>query len=274
MKTNKYAITLFLLSLFTLSFAQSDESKEMEAYLKKQKNGDAVAFGAVKNEKTGEVVLSDTEGYFKIHGSVGDTIRFHSLGYKDTTWVVSGIWHSMDEAVMLNVQTNIYALDEIEVVRYYSYAHFKQAFKDLKLPKTEDELAKEMVNSWGNDFEEAIAWGKADKKAASGTFGVSLSLGGKDPIALARERVKELEKIADESTRFNYFTSRENIASLTGYQGTCLDSFMVFLNTQYSLHYKMEEYQLLSSILGAHSQFKSLKQNEEWYLECDTLLVQ
>lgn len=266
---HKHITTVIILFLMAnISFAQNTEKKRFGAYLIQEPTEEAVQFGAVKNIKTGEVTLSDTEGFFAISGSVGDTLRFHSLGYRDTTWVIPNIWYVMDQKIQLKVHTNVYALSEVEVVRYYSYAHFKQAFKDLRLPEDEKEKAKQKISSWA--FDDATAWGKSDAVAARGTFGVGISFGGKDKVAMQRKDVEKLEDIQHKSQRFNYFTSRENIMGLTHYKGTCLDSFMVFLNTGYNLNYQMPEYDLLASILNAASNFKELKGNEEWFLDSET----
>jgi len=263
---HKHIISAIFLFLITnISFAQNSETKRFGAYLIQEPTKEVVQFGAIKNIKTGEVTLTDTEGFFAISGSVGDTLRFHSLGYRDTTWVIPGIWYTTNQKLELKVQTNVYALSEVEVVRYYSYAHFKQAFKDLRLPEDEKDKAKQKISSWA--FDDAIAWGKSDAVAARGTFGVGISFGGKDKVVTQRKEVGKLEEIQNKSQRFNYFTSRENVMQLTQYKGTCLDSFMVFLNTGYNLNYQMPEYNLLASILEAASNFKKLKGDEEWFLD-------
>ncbi len=269
-------VSILLFSLCFSSFSQvlEDEIFTFNGVVKEAKTQKPIEFGAIKNMSTGEVILSDNTGSFEINGSVGDTLRFHSMGYVDTTWVVPTIWTTMEDQLTLVVPTNTYAITEVEVLRFYSYAHFRQAFKDLELPKDENAEVKEMVSSW--DFEEAIAWGKADKKFNQGTFGAGISIGsGKTRFDKQKEEVKRLEKIELESAKFNYFTSRENLADLTGYKGTCLDSFMVFLNSNYSIHYKMPEYELLSSILGAYEDFNELKSQEEWYhIEGDSIHIQ
>ncbi len=265
MKHKHITSVIFFLLIANISFAQSTETKRFGAYLIQEPNEEVVPFGAVKNEKTGEVTLTDTDGSFAISGSVGDTLRFHSLGYRDTTWVIPNVWYVMEQKIQLKVRTNVYALSEVEVVRYYSYAHFKQAFKDLRVPKTKEDLAKEMAAGW--NFDDAIAWGKSDAVAARGTFGVGIGFGGKDKVVSQRKEVEKLEEIQHKSQRFNYFTSRENITRLTEYKGTCLDSFMVFLNSGYNLNYQMPEYNLLASILEAASNFKKLKGDEEWFLD-------
>ena len=267
MEHKHITITFLLLLIANFSFAQNIETKRFGAYLIQEPSEEAVQFGAVKNMKTGEVTLSDTEGFFAISGSVGDTLRFHSLGYRDTTWVIPNVWYVMEQKIQLKVLTNVFALGEVEVVRYYSYAHFKQAFKDLRVPKTEEDLAKEVFGSWDALFKEAVAQGQIDAMMQGGSFGVGIGIGGKDKVVMQRKEVEKLEEIQHKSQRFNYFISRENVMELTQYKGTCLDSFMVFLNTGYNLNYQMPEYDLLASILNAASNFKALKGNEEWFLD-------
>lgn len=257
-----------MLLFVSISFAQNTSAKRFGVYLIQEPKEEVVQFGAIKNETSGEIALSDTEGFFNISGSVGDTLRFHSLGFRDTSWVIPGVWYEMLMPIQLKVQTNIYVLDEVEVVRYYSYAHFKQAFKDLRLPKTAEDIAKEAFMSWDALFKKAVAQGKMDAFAEGGSFGISI--GGKDKIVTQREAVEKLEEIQHKSQRYNYFTSRQHIMELTQYKGTCLDSFMVFLNTGYNLNYQMNEYDLLASIQSAATNFKALKGNEEWFLDFET----
>ncbi|TLX77729.1 carboxypeptidase-like regulatory domain-containing protein [Labilibacter sediminis] len=260
----KKLLTIYtMLTLCIVLQAQDFESKLFSGQIQEQKSGKSIEYGAIKNINTGETVLTDEDGYFEISGTAGDSLRFHSLGFEDNNWIIPGIWYTMQQEILLNVNKRFYALDEVEVIRYYSYAHFKQAFKDLKLPEDEKQKVKEKINSW--TFEDAIAWGKSDRKAAEGTFGLSFSTGRKDKVVQQREAVHKLEEIQEKSTRFNYFTSRDNLAYLTGYKGVCLDSFMVFLNTQYSINYKMPELELLTAIMMASDDFKILKGAQEWF---------
>ncbi len=259
-----FSVLLLVFSVSLFSQVIDNELHTFRGIVKETKSQKPIEYGAIKNISTGEVILTDQVGEFQIEGSIGDTLRFHSMGYVDTTWVVPTIWTTMNDDLVLDVPTNIYAITEVEVLRFYSYAHFRQAFKDLELPKDKNEEIKAMISSW--DFKEAIAWGKADRKFAQGNFGVSLGTGGgKSKDEKKKEEVKRLEKISLESDRFNYLTSRENLADLTGYKGTSLDSFMVFLNSNYTINYKMNDYNLLTSIMGAYKDFKELKNDKEWY---------
>ncbi len=270
----KYKMSLILLGLVIpgFLFSQKVEKKVLNGSVIEETSNKPIELGAIKNMNSNQVTLTDELGHFELTGSVGDTLRFHSLGYADTTWVVASVWYLNNENIELKVKPNSYAIDEVQVVRFYSYAHFKQAFKDLRLPEDENERVRGMVSGW--DFSEAIALGKADKKFKEGTLGISFSVGGRPHIDKQREEVMRLEKIADESERFNYFISRENISELTSYHGTCLDSFMVFLNSSYSISYKMQEYELLTSIRDANKSFKVLKGSKEWYSESDSMNVQ
>lgn len=260
MRSNISIISILLLTFTCGLNAQEKELHTLSAYLSESVSENKVRFAAIKNEVSGEITLSNTDGLFTIQGSVGDTLRFHSLGYKDTTWVIPTVWVNMHETIQLNVQSNIYSLSEVEVLRYRSYAHFKQAFKDLRVDKTEAEKAKDIFISWKDEINLAAAMGYAERKSGGG---ISIDIKSQDERK--REEVKRLENIREKSTRFNYFVSRDNMLQLTEYKGTCLDSFMVFLNTGYNLHYKMDEYQLLESILQASNDFKAKYGEKDWY---------
>ncbi|MCW3805243.1 hypothetical protein [Plebeiibacterium marinum] len=267
-----FSILILVTSVNVVSQNINGASHLFEGSLLNHKSENPVEYAALKNMSTGEVVLTNELGLFEINGSVGDTIRFHSLGYKDTTWIIPSIWMAMEEDLTLEVETSVYSIAEVEVLRFYSYAHFKQAFKDLKLPKDENEEVKMMVASW--NFEEAIAWGKAEKKAKEGAFGASLSSGRLSKEDAQKALVKKLERVYDDSYHFREVTGRENLASLTGYQGVCLDSFIVFLNSNYSINYKMTDLTLITSIMDAYKDFKELKNDQEWYDVIDSTSIQ
>lgn len=248
----------------------SAQEKTYSGRLLIDKSDSPVPFGAIKNLSTGNVSITDDKGLFSIEGVVGDTLKFHSLGYEDREWIIPGIWNKMSDEIVLNVNTAIYSLQEVEVVRYYSYAHFKQAFKDLRVPKTEAELAKEMVSSW--NFKDEIAWGQAEKKYNAGNFGVSIGF-NVNPVAKQRKEIQRLEKKYDDEYKLNTFRSRDNISYLTGYKGTCLDSFMVYLNSTCILDYKMKEFELLTIIDGAQKKFVEKYENSDWFI-CDSIQTQ
>lgn len=256
-------ILIIFLAWIFITNAQEFEKQRFQGFITEYNKDSAIQYGAIKNTKTGEVALSDLEGSFSISGTVGDTLKFRCMGYKATEWVIPGIWTTMEDTIQLKVNANVYALEEVEVVRYYSYAHFKQAFKDLKLEKTDAEKAKENAISW--DFQEAIAQGVADAKFGYGTFGVSIAINKSDKITEQRRAIAKLEKVADASAEFKSLTSADNVRSLTGYDGTCLDSFMVYLNSNYKLDYKMPQYDVLATIVAAADNFDFTKGDAPWY---------
>ncbi len=255
---------LFIIVFTTIisldSNGQTFEKMRYKGYIRDGKNK-SVQYAAIQNIKTGEVTLTDLDGSFSISGTVGDTLKFRSMGYKSTQWIIPGIWNTMEDSIILKANTNIYALDEINVVRYYSYAHFKQAFKDLRIEKTEAEEAKELVDSW--DFTDEIKEALLEKRITDGSL--AISVGGLDKITRDRKEVKRLEEVALASEDFKALISRNNVKELTGYSGTCLDSFMVFLNTNYYMNYTMKEYDVLATILYASEDFLTLKGQEEWF---------
>ncbi len=239
---------------------QSFEKERYKGYVRDNKNGN-IQYGAIQNTKTGEVTLTDFDGSFSISGTVGDTLQFRCMGYENQKWIIPGIWNTMEDSIILKANTSIYALQEINVIRYYSYAHFKQAFKDLKVEETKADKAAKMIESL--NFEDDIKEALLEKRVSVGYF--ALSTGRPDKITRQREEVRKLEEIAVASQDFNKVVSRSNIKYLTGYQGTCLDSFMVFLNSQYHLDYTMKEYDVLATIMTASQNFTSLKGEEAWF---------
>jgi hypothetical protein len=207
----------------------------------------AVEYAYLINMRSKKAVMSQTDGRFAINATVGDSLFFRSLGYKDTTYVVNNAM-LVGDSVILRVKDLEYALKEVKIRGFMSYAMFKQAFANLRV---EDKTKRFKVN---------IDYGQiaANNHLGSGGLGtgVGVSFGG--GLTKDEFKLKMLEASEKRMERYYRVTSPDNIQSFTGLKGTALDSFVVFLRTQYKINPLASEYDMLASVKLAYSDFLAM----------------
>ncbi len=131
------------------------------------------------------------------------------------------------------------------------------------------------MSSWGNQIQEQIAWGNAVTKAKQLQGRTDILCILEYGINRISKRIdeKRLKNVTPDNKDFDHYTSREYLMYFTGYNDTCLDSFIVFFNSKYNVNNKMKSYDLLATISDAYKGFKDLYQDTEWYA-CDSIQVQ
>lgn len=172
----------------------------------------------------------------------------------------------MQDEIYLGVETKIYSLKQVDIVRESTYAQFVHAFRNMPWIETDQDKVRESLGDMGTQIAEAIAWGKTEATYRQNTgLGIHSSFGRTDIITRERQEVARLKHIEYESREFYHYTSRENLKLFTGYDGVCLDSFIVFFNSKYDVNYKTKIPDLLATISDAYKDFKDLYQDAEWY---------
>ncbi len=137
-----YSNFSFLLSIFFLEFtpyinAQNPETKTYKVSLVQKNDTIAVPYAIIKNLNTKEIFQSDDHGVIFIKGLVGNSINFHCLGFEDQSFRISGVWENMSDGISLGIESKIYSLDQVDIVRDYTYAQFVHAFRNMPWIETE-----------------------------------------------------------------------------------------------------------------------------------------
>jgi len=211
-------------------------------------NSSAVEYAYLINMRTKKAAVTQPGGRYALPVQNGDTLLFRCLGYQDSTFYVNPMMLAKD-SVILRIRNLDYALKEVKIRGFMSYAMFKQAFANLKV---EDNTKKFKVN---------IDYGQiaANNYLGSGGLGtgVGFSFGG--GISKDEQRLRELEAHELKMERYNRVTSPDNIQAFTGLKGTALDSFVIFLRTQYKINPLASEYDMLAKVKLAYTDFLAVR---------------
>jgi hypothetical protein len=188
-------------------------------------DGESVNYAYVYNKPKELIIQTDYKGEFSLPVIPTDTLQFRCVGYIDTSFVVTSEMMN-DEHVQLQVHKQTYALNEIKVTNFYSYASFKQAFLNLKL----DDKNKPISYHIKLDPVELASARLFNGPDASG-FGVSL--GSMRPYFTRSEKVQQqFDNDEKKFGRLNQLTSTENIGEFTGLKG----DYSIMLSVEMAYH--------------------------------------
>jgi hypothetical protein len=201
-----------------------------------------VGFAYVLNTRTSIASESKDDGSFELDAQPNDTLLFRCLGYRDTSFIVSNV-----EPKIFNVTSQTFALNEVKVTWFYSYAAFKRAFLNLKI----DDSKNVKFNIHIDPREIAGL-----SRAASGNTGLAFSFGG-GPTKSEKNYTSLLSE-EKRYERLNSLTSYDNIRSFTGLKGPTLDSFIVYLRSKKQINPASSDYEILASVKMAYQDFLAM----------------
>jgi hypothetical protein len=248
--TLKQLLLTFSLLMPLMAGAQTVLERTKPVVVRSTGKNQSVAYAAVANSRTGFCFQSDVNGRMKLSLAEGDTLMFRSMGYRDTSVVISA-YHMLTDTIRLDVAVKPRMIKEVEVLAFRSYAAFKYMFANLKLE--DDKKSKANINFDINTKEIA-----ALAKAAAGTASFSIGLGalyGKDKYQkynqfLAHEKSME---------RVNRLTSHDNIHEFTGLSDAALDSFVIFLRSHNKFTPQQSDYDIMETIKNAFEEFLAMR---------------
>lgn len=249
--TSTLLILIFALLISSNLFSQHNNNKErwITGEIMTEATLLPVPFSYVVNNRTGVGKETDESGQFKMHIQTGDSLHFRCMGYMDTIWVASMTDLTFD-TLKLITQQKTYALDEVDVIWFRSYASFKYRVANLKV-ETEPEI-KLNLNLNATDL---TALASAQAQVGAGVNFLAI------PTLITQQFKKYKPNIpSDEKlyARFNELTSRENLIALTGEQGPKLDSFIVFLRSKHKISPTLPDYEILAAIQLVYEDFLAM----------------
>jgi hypothetical protein len=209
---------------------------------------DSVDFAYLQNMRTNQAVETNNGGRFSITVQPSDTIRFRCLGYRDTLFVITP---ANSDFAAFKVEQQQFALNEVEVRWFYSYASFRQAFLNLKL----DDKDKPRRFHVPIDYAQMAIDSRFAPGAAGFGFDIAqlVSKGGK--LLAGQNAMAELQKRSVVYGRYDMLISHENIADFSKLQGDALESFMVYLRTKAKIDPMWSDYQIMASVKLALANF-------------------
>lgn len=236
----------------------SVKSQEQLLIAKIKVGTEAIDFAYIKNDRTNYAVESNHGGLIKISAQENDTLQFHCLGYKDTSFVVTATMLE-SENYILEVQKQEYALDEVKVVWFYSYAAFKQAFANIKLDD-KDKPMKFDVKISQHDL--AVNHYFAPSSSGVGFAFNGVLSGGSDYLTEGQQFDRHIKHYNNKWGRYNQLTSHENLSAFTGLEGDSLESFVYYLRTKHKINPDLDDYEILASVKVAYKTFLALNTSQ------------
>jgi hypothetical protein len=243
-----FIITQWFLPITGISQNINPEEKVVRFKLEVASTQDPVAFSYVGNARTGIGNETKENGSFNMTVAPGDSLLFRSLGYQDTSWVISQELMALD-TIHLCVEKKSYTIDEVNVYWFKSYASFKQKFLSLSLPPE-----KKVKMNFTIDVKELNALAKAE----SGTFGFSSNISGGSWKSKQQREYDAFLNEEQRQARLKTLTSHENLKAFTGFEGTRLDSFVVFLRKHYTIDPELTNYKIMETVQVAYEDFLAL----------------
>ena len=244
-----FAIGLMLITAMAFSQNQDDEARLTKFVVKTIESNMAIPFSFVANMRSGDGKETRGDGCFNMYVAPGDSLIFKCLGYADTTWIVNDEGLLLD-TIHLRAEKKLYSLNEVKIYQWRSYAAFKQMFLSLKVPS--DGPVSFYVDINTKELN-ALA------KAKSGTFGLTLPMGGKAWVPKEKRKLHSLIENEKRNERLNKFTSHENLMAFTGFEGAKLDSFVVFLRRNYKINPDLSDYNIMAAVQLAYEDFLAVK---------------
>jgi len=246
-----FIILTFILSASSNLFSQHKIEKErlITGEIMTETTRQPVPFSYVVNNRTGVGKETNEAGQFKMHIQPGDSILFRCMGYMDTVWVASNIDLTSDTLRLIS-QQKTYALNEVDVIWFRSYASFKYRVANLKI-ETEPEITLNL-NINATDLT-ALASGQAQAGAGVNFLAI--------PALISQQFKKYKPNNPSEEklyARFNELTSRENLIALTGEKGPKLDSFIVYLRSKHKINPSLPDYEILAAIQLVYEDFLAM----------------
>lgn len=240
-------ITLLTCLLSATASAQTPKTVRILGKVVSDSLKTPVPFGFVANSETGIGKETNIHGLFLLDISPNDTILFRCMGYEDAQWALNDVYTKGD-TLILEATPKTYALKEIKVLNFRSYAAFRH-----KVAHMED-----MYHEFKMPFKIEVGKALAEQKANSGTFSYSFRLPHKTENKETREYKALLnkEKVYE---RYNNLTSRDNLQTFTDLEGAKLDSFIVFLRSKHNIDPKLNDYDLMAAINEVYQDFIALQ---------------
>ena len=246
-----YIILAVWMVVISNGIAQTQTNKRILAKVLEENSNTPVPFAFIANSKTGMGKETNNDGIFRMDVSTSDTLLFRCMGYDLNSWSLTD--YNLDtDTLILRVSPRSYALDEINVVQFRSYAAFRSRVANMPLVET---------GEYKLPFTIDVRGALAEQKAESGTFGTSL---GSIVSLVSKIKTNDQKQYANtlanekQCALYNKITSRDNLEYFTKLEGPKLDSFIVFLRTKHKIDPKLSEYDMLVEVGAAFDHFLAL----------------
>lgn len=135
-----FFVTLFLLVSSLHAQLLSGHSTSIKGQLLNDSTNQVIPFAHLFNESKRVGSISNTNGSFSLIASPGDTLIFSALGYFSKIVFVSD--SLLSHRCNITLKTTRFIIEEVSILAFRDYEHFKKAFLNLELPQTKTKMLR------------------------------------------------------------------------------------------------------------------------------------
>ena len=258
MKTERYILSLIMLT-FICQVSVSQEIQQKRFPLKgtviDKSTGETIPFVTIFNEGSRSWTLTDEDGEYSIPVSKGDTLVYTAIGFFGELYKVKGDSVLRNNKIYLTSQS--YDIQEVKIIGYKDYDAFKEAFLNLDLPTSKEEIVKQNLNQAGIIAAKDAAYQKrADDKFSNPGIGIGFSLGR----TVAEEKTLKQKWEQEEAMQYviDKKFNRKIVFDLTKLEDDELTDFIGYCNFSMDYLYNTNEYDILEKIMQKFQVYKAM----------------
>jgi hypothetical protein len=245
-----------LLLLFVLTDLGSLKAAQIfiEGFVVDSLTGKGIPNVQVYNETKRESSFTLNSGYFKISGSLKDTLAIVALGYYGKAWIPA--LNNFRDGQKIYLTRRIYEIDPITInILPENYNKFKKAFLEVKpdqgliiegLPSPVPKMVPDLLDT--NVLKKVFI---ADNGAAAIPLTYIYNLYSKEEKS--KRKVLYLKQEQKEQVSIDQKFNKELINKVTGLDGEEITSFIDFCNFSHRFLYESSDYEIVEAV---HTKFE------------------
>tara|TARA_B110000037_G_C17116894_1_gene504155 strand:- start:2341 stop:2979 length:639 start_codon:yes stop_codon:yes gene_type:complete len=154
-------ITIIFALLFGLSNIQAQEKKiiQFSGYVLTPDSLIGIPFVNIFETKTFRGTSSYIDGYFSFAAETGDTIKFSSIGFKESIFVIPNELMTNKYSIVKMLSQDTTYIDSVLIYPWPTKELLKQAFLDIELGESDNDRAlKNLEREYLREIGEAMAY--------------------------------------------------------------------------------------------------------------------
>ncbi len=155
----KYTLVLVLI-VFSTFLVQAQDNKviQFSGYILTPDTLMGIPFVSVRINNTSRGTSTNYDGFFSFAANEGDTVKFSSIGFKDSYYYIPTNLQSNKYSIVKLLSSDTYYIDTVTIYPWPSKEMFKQAFLSLELEETDtDRALKNLEREYLKEMGESMA---------------------------------------------------------------------------------------------------------------------
>ena len=235
-----------------MCFGQDSDSVHSYKSIVSDKLGNPLPYSHIINLRSGRGATSNNSGIFEITAKDEDSILFRNVSCVDLVITASDIL-KLDT---IQLETKLYSINEVKIFEWGStYQDFGAKMMSMPVTKSWTEklgLPQQTGNPIPN-FKNADILSNPLFAITNPVDFLYFNLNKKQQSI---QKVIEFQNNEDKIRKFEAVYNRKSISALTGLTNEPLDSFLVFLNSNFVCDFRCSEIQIVTEIFKQWELYK------------------